>query len=1701
MYCQPCQRERPATSRFCVLCGSPLFARPTVEVEADLARVRWLLQELEQWDDLAPVPVRVALRHRYEGLERVLLEVLAPPPPLELETPEAAVAEAPVQEEAPAERLPVEVEAPPPPARAARPPKQGPSAWERLWKPLLGESVGWFIGAFLILAGTFTFVADAWASMNSASRALTVFGLAVFWTLGFAGWAHMLSRREATRPASVVLWRIAAALAPLATVALGPLVATHFIAWPLLLAQAIAAGLLAHRVARDAWAESGDPARARAEALALAVAMGGATAVLGAAPVLTARPLGWLELFPVVLLLAIAWRHGPLPASRRTGFSLAAMAYALVLSALRLHVAALEAGGEAAWGVHSVALSAFALAALEFLEPGARLGPGGAPRTPSAADAFSVSAVAAQTLVLWPAFFSPAPAFVLGAVLAAVTTARLARRPGPSPSLAARWLAPTYVFGYVAFQRIDQLVPAVVVEWYGLLKASLGYAAAPLPASYASVYAALYVVAVALAAARWRSRGEAGARARAEMLLGCTTWGALVFGALALGSLADDPRPAVLALPVLTATTLGLGLWLGRADLARAGAALSVAAGVSLFSATHLAWPLAAVALAATLLSVPALKAAREALSAAAMLLVALAVGAAFLGAPSVDGAVALLFASVSALLVARNLDDPTLLAVACFVPPLAVVRFGSPWGLGAGALAAIAALPSQQRSSRLLSLVPAALVMALAGPAWEVLEARDWPTATLVLGGVALVWGGSKLEALERRPWSHGATAVGLLFLVGAMAPLSERLPFYQPWHAQALAAAAALAVSVDSVRKGRSWQRLWLAGLLVALGVGCAALPGVREPGLVRAAVVALFATAALWPIVTVPLASALLAVGLFTAPVWLLAVAVLLSVAALLEGHDVTWRRLLNRTPIAWVASVCAALVLICAMAARADLRLVFAAAAVLPLAWTRGTRHGAMLALGLALAAAVGVMGHDAGSGWLLGAGAALSVIQARLVLGTTWGRHLVQLPEGTSRLALLLVTAAAGLGSGLGLGSPWVSAAWAVASLLVGGELPALNLAFAAAVAAPVVPLQLPAAWGLMLIAALVRFAPRAVEKVLGWTGSKTATLAASASAVVVAVAASAWQGGLLSALTLPLALFEAGGLLGWWGLWAAAVVAGGVDLRHLELAPWAPVVATASAAAGSAGRLLGRIGTSIPVPLARPWWWGSAALVLCSFVAPSAWWLLPAALLLVTWDALESAVGTALGVALVVVLEPRAEAGLALSVLGASLSWLGAWRDGKEPVARSWFHAGWMTAVAALVVVGVDVREVAVPLAWVVGAASAWAVAFRKPALEWLGWAASWLSVHVVVVHVGAVLATGAPEALILPYFALVSSLMAVVALWRDGGQARPSGLAMGWAASVELLAALSLVSGPFPREAAVAVVAGALLVTGAGRRAIRRDDGAAAWLAQAAVAVTVLAARRLGAGAAPDLFEAWAAMVWGTALWGLALFVAREDRPSVARALRGGAVAWPLLGLVAAPWESPGVLVLLLLVVAGHYAWLAGTGLRRVGAAVSAVAFNAAMVAGFFASGWDGAADLALPGGLSVLALSYAFRAELGRDVQVKLRAVAMAVVYAAASWRPLTFTTAWGLFFSVVVCVAGVAAGAALRIRSFVLVGTAFLVTSVVATLVRQGLAEPRLGAILLALLGLGVVAFMVGFTTRRAELNSRLRALRAAMSRWEG
>ncbi len=430
---------------------------------------------------------------------------------------------------------------------------------------------------------------------------------------------------------------------------------------------------------------------------------------------------------------------------------------------------------------------------------------------------------------------------------------------------------------------------------------------------------------------------------------------------------------------------------------------------------------------------------------------------------------------------------------------------------------------------------------------------------------------------------------------------------------------------------------------------------------------------------------------------------------------------------------------------------------------------------------------------------------------------------------------------------------------------------------------------------------------------------------------------------------------------------------------------------------------------------------------------------------------------------------------------------------------RVWHHAGWLLAVVALGCC-TDAHSSHFGAVWVLLAISLWAVAKRNRSLEAVAFGGTLISAHALLAHLGIAFSTGAPPESILPWFALASTLVAVWPLARTTSLSRKifAYFAVTLAVS-ELCAGIVLLEGAHLPEALAGVVAMGLAAALLIRRALKDDSIGAALLAQAAAIAGLVALHHLGLGAQLGPAETWLFLTSGLVLSELQL--SNRAAPQVSIALGIGAIAWPALGALALLGQAPSFIALALMLVAAHFAIRARSTLHRGTAAVASVAaFNAAMFFGFNATGWLGPEYLAIPFGLSLLTLVWVFKGSLEAVTAARLRAVAVAVIYAAASVKPLTFEAPWALWVCVLICVLGVASGIVLRIRSFVFLGTAFMVTSVVANLIRYGIREPRAGAIFLSGLGLLVVAFMVLVTTKRSELLARYKSVQAMLERWD-
>lgn len=1772
MFCEPCRRERPF-GQFCVLCGSALIERATPLIEADLDRVRWLLDEVSVWDEsLAPVSARRSIAEYYRRQELTLARSLSPDQPV----PPAQETPSPVEMthhpltlkedrdarevavEPPSPLIPLVRPEPPPP----QPPPE-PSRWQLTWKPLLHESLGWFVGAFLILSGALYLVADAWDGMSTGVRALTVFGMVEVWAIGFALWAAALSRKETTRPASMVLRRIGALVAPLAVLALdihSPL------SWLALAGGAALAGRLAWSAARDL--EEPD-----APLLAASVAL--ATFGLGLTPALPAAG-GWLILVPTVLA-GFAFRRGPRSTPARTAVTLLSFLLPVAVLAARqlISVPHSESALAAVW-VASAGLASAALWLRDEKNSG--------PLTTVAMSIFFVAFAGS--------FIAIAPACVLIAVLGVWTTVRLSKERARSPRNA-WWLAGTYAFAYLAWQRVDQLVPALVWTWWDQLKLLLGYAAAPMPASYASVYQALFVaVGTLIAGWKWHRAPKSERSLSAHIWLRCSAVAGSAAGALAMISVTSDARPALVALPLLLLPLLAVGFISRRADAMAAGSVLALflafAAGLTFAPG----WPAAVIAMALALGAhgLPVLRETRVLrrwLSGAALA----SGGVAFILAGPLIGPVALftlVLASVACVLAARAIHRQVQM-FAWFSALVPLTALHSPAAMALAALVGAGLLFARGRRWR--TTIPALATMVVFAPAWTLADAspldlkavitlavagllaalplRRWWWVAALAGGTlsALLVPSLSLVLPAGWIWLSSAGVLGLLSvfvarqvrgafdapaLVALVVAIAPGLGLWPAWsHTMSLLCAGVLTAiaSLHAVRKGRTWQGSLSASLGVVAALASAQL---SDHSLLAIAAVLLVATPALLAWLTVPAAALVLSLAWSSTPYALLAIAAVTAFLALLEENDWAWRNLLNQSTLTLGASLTSAAALMAALLHGASVPLSLAAA-LLPVVWARATRRAEPLALGVAFAAV-------AGPWWLalviaLLAGRLLPLASVRRVLGLP---TLEAAPERLvlEQLALFLVAASVACLSVAF--EPAHAVAWFAVLLLMGGVQPAARLAVAVAIAVPFEPMRAPAVGLLVALGAAAHHAPAHLARLLGVSSLKYVeplalllAIAGAASLTVItpmpgsplvlvlgltllgfltgarlsqgtsrrafAAGASAALGGAVALLApqwmLPVTVGVGAVLLGVPGLIPVAILAAGLDVHAMVqssapmFAPQIFAVALVAAVAALAlrstrvstqvGALWRWLGRESETALAGPFFVGALGLatLLLAHRAPHALWLAP--LLLVTARRAEAVAGLLFSSLAVAVLLPSAVSVPLVGAASLALAWAGTGAT-QLAVANVWRHASWLLALLGIGLAGVHLESPLIPLAWCVGAGTTWLLLREKQNAQGWAWAATGVALHVVMAFVGVVLSTGAPKVLIFPWWAAASAALAVLRQLRGG---KNSVHAFAWVALGELTLGITLLASAQPREAVLSVLVAGVLAFVAWRRTVEEDEAPSAWLGQCAVVAGALAARVLGMGAMPGLTEAWVLLGASAVFAGLAQFFAREGREEAGKALRQGAMGWPLLGAVLVPWQTWSLGAAWLVGVSVLAAWIARAGARRGGAIVSALSLNAAIVLAAFGSGFAELQLLLIPLGLTLLVLARVFDDELSAGAVVKLRAWGMGLMYVAVAWTPLTVTSVPALVVCVLVCLGGIALGTRWRIRSYVVMGTGVLVTTVLATLVRSGLAEPRLGAVFLSLLGLGVVVVMVMISTRREELQARLAAMQRVMATWEG
>jgi|GEM_PF-1734452 len=1612
------------------------------------------------------------------------------------------------------------------------------STWNRVWRPFLYESIMWFVGAFLILSGTLYFVFESWAGMSSSVRSLTVFGLTAGYAAGFSIWGAYLARRETLRKPGNILGLIGAAVAPLAGVALGPIglgevfqlggVGTVWLI-PALLVWAGVAAFLA-RKPLEAFDATARPF--------IQLALVASTLMMGLAP-LAARLGGfalWLNALPCALFFLLSSRPTQAPReSPALAFVLAAPLYLLGLYLVRLHVALVGAEVDVSAGAYAP-FGAFLLAtALRFRTLDAERG----------ADALSIGAVSLQATCLLAAAVAPAPAFFVTAAVTSWTLLSLSR--GGLARI--RWVYAAYASTYFTYASSSQLVSGPVLRFIDAVKGRLGYGATePLPLQFGALSALPFIFTGAVFAVSRLWRGERTGNARdlalAEVLLRATAVASPLF--VFLGMAGPDARPSFWSALALAVLCLGVGVLVERFFLTVVGAGLSlllpfqacVVLGAS-------AGSVASGALALVLASVCVLCTARTRGLLGVVVEVVALVGF-LMGLVLGDGFTAvtgMALCAAAAVLAAWGLRSAPWMALASVLAAAVAPRL-------AGAFSAAAVAPALSAVALGLAVLGlrGGVVRWLGMPAvFYALLAVPWGmlSRTPGLAGVILASVGAVAVASRVFPWVR-PMAVGLAALV-----LVRDIPgLYSPWGgwmspglSVALFCCWALGASVVAARWGRSISTT-VAGL-IAFVFPLTALLGARSPEhpplLLGAALAALLTARALPAAVSVVMA-ALYALGavvsLGAAP--LLGLALALSLLAVLEEVPVVSRAGAGGERFALPATLSAAVTLGLAVVKWGDAGLpwLLAGTCVLPLLWTRANRQPLFASLAVPFSFAGIVVVGGALPAWvqwlpllslaLVRAVAHVPAVASLLLNSREEApRHAVSawMQGWLAAVALPLLLAARGADL-----PPTPLYALAVSLALMPGPLPCLRVCGSALLLFSF-PVARPLAIGALLALAIAESRwPSRVWAFFRCAPDKALRPLSVVTALVLAALPIVDAPSPSNLVTLAGVLALSAFLLAqrWllapavWAL-ALALAQSGVELSVVAVALGA-ALASALCQSGAVQRALTQAFAKVLPPLEGTWseplWVGSAGALGALLVerllqaGPGSLTLPTAAgaavtacVLMVARERWMANVATALlGASLVVAVDPLWVPAV-VSGTGLALCLLGTWLDARGVrVGAALHHGGWVLALLSLAGLRAP-GHAGTPLCLLFGAGAAWAVVYRRREREVVGWLASLAAVHGGLLHLGVVFSSGRGAAFILPYFGAASALLAALALC-VAGKARRRAVGHGFTgvALLEVMAGLALVdtAAGALRAGLVASVALGVLLGALVRRAAMEKEEASAYLAQVVLAVGYLSVRMLGMGARPGVGDSLAALVGGALFTGLYFFIQREGgalacfrRPALL-----GAYLFPLAGLLSAPWGTPLHAAALLVGHAAHFAALAAHPHRRGWASLASVAaFNAALLLVWRATGAGEAQFYVIPAGLSLLALLRVFRDAIAQETYARLRALAAAAIYVAGAWKALMFSDGGSMLLCVVLCVVGVVCGIALRIRSYVYLGTGFLVTCITANLVRFGMRDHRIAAASLFILGLLVIGSMVLLSAHRATLLQRYARVRALLSTWEG
>ncbi len=266
-------------------------------------------------------------------------------------------------------------------------------------------------------------------------------------------------------------------------------------------------------------------------------------------------------------------------------------------------------------------------------------------------------------------------------------------------------------------------------------------------------------------------------------------------------------------------------------------------------------------------------------------------------------------------------------------------------------------------------------------------------------------------------------------------------------------------------------------------------------------------------------------------------------------------------------------------------------------------------------------------------------------------------------------------------------------------------------------------------------------------------------------------------------------------------------------------------------------------------------------------------------------------------------------------------------------------------------------------------------------------------------------------------------------------------------------------------------------------------------------VAFYAFATRSLRPG--PEI-DALIGLLYGFSLLGVAVVARRRNIANVASATRRFAAALPIALFLLTTNGATNQAAGLALGASFLYGAMAFAERSRIFGSLAALAANLALIVFAVAQGLQGIEVFVGPLGILVTALAQIFAPKMSLQARSALRILGGALLYLPAGMKlTLQLGAAEDATYSVVfgaVCIIGVVAGLALRVRAYLALGTLFFTLDVIANLVHAGLRDHRVGFVLLSASGLAILGIMIAITLLRDRVWAVMNRLRSRLRAWD-